>query len=171
MGGPPGMVPSPRASACTLSSDGGGRPLPAVRGARAGTPRCWQRPAQGPPGLPGRVHCGRLVHPEAHGGAGQVSCPLPGGADPALSCPVSSAPALGIVAGEGVGAGKGPPCGRPQGCPEGGSVPGTMSQGLGWRAAGLGPAQGRRVARSTCPGQRLPGRVGHSLAGNRKHSK
>lgn len=153
MGGPPGMVPSPRASACTLSSDGGGRPLPAVRGARAGTPRCWQRPAQGPPGLPGRVHCGRLVHPEAHGGAGQVSCPLPGGADPALSCPVSSAPALGIVAGEGVGASKGPfPAAGPRDAQRG-----AVCQGLCHRASAGGLRGWAQHRDGEWHGARVPG--------------
>lgn len=60
----------------------------------------------------GRVHWGHLLHPEARGEGGRASCPLPGRADPALNCPVPSAPAFGCChwwGGGEVGAGKGPP--------------------------------------------------------------
>lgn len=89
MGGPPGVVPSPRASACTLSSDGGGRPLPAVRGARAGTPRCWQRPAQGPPGLPAGCTAGAWFILRHTGEPAKSAVPFPEGLTllSAVQCP------------------------------------------------------------------------------------
>lgn len=94
VGGRRPRSPTPGDLTCALSSDRGSGSswfcvTPRLARLAAGGRSPQVRLGSIPAGGQGQVHRGRLVHPEARGEAGAVSCPLPGGAHllPAVPCP------------------------------------------------------------------------------------